>query len=219
MPPTKLPLTLILAATPSLGIGYKGALPWPMLKKEMGYFARVTKRVAPRTSTNASATSPTQPAHNAVIMGRRTWESIPPKFRPLPGRVNVVVTRNAAAVQVPASEGKSAEGDVLVCGSLEGAIEKLEQERTEGRVAGVFVIGGASLYEQALELRQADRVLLTRIGKEYECDTFFKVDLEKEAGWRRMATERLGEFTGEEVGGVVEEKGVEFEFLGFERVE
>jgi dihydrofolate reductase len=73
-------LTLIVAATIKNGIGQSGRLPW-RLPQEMAYFARVTT-----TATEGSA--------NAVIMGRNTWESIPAKFRPLPKRLNVVISRN-----------------------------------------------------------------------------------------------------------------------------
>lgn len=72
-------LTLIVAATKSNGIGQNGQLPW-RLPKEMKYFARITSH-APEN------------AQNAVVMGRNTWESIPNKFRPLPNRLNVVISR------------------------------------------------------------------------------------------------------------------------------
>ena len=73
-------LTLIVAATSTNGIGKGGQLPW-RLPKEMAYFAKVTS-TAPEGKTNA------------VIMGRNTWESIPPKFQPLQRRANIVVSRN-----------------------------------------------------------------------------------------------------------------------------
>ena len=73
-------LTIIVAATLNNGIGHNGRLPW-RLAKEMQYFARVTSN-APEGSVNA------------VLMGRNTWESIPKKFRPLPKRVNVVISSN-----------------------------------------------------------------------------------------------------------------------------
>ncbi|TFY66935.1 hypothetical protein EVG20_g4156 [Dentipellis fragilis] len=75
-------LTLIVAATTANGIGKNAGLPW-RLPNEMAYFARTTTRAPAGTA-------------NAVIMGRNTWESIPPRFRPLPGRVNVVVSHNPA---------------------------------------------------------------------------------------------------------------------------
>lgn len=73
--------TLIVAATLSNGIGQSARLPW-RLPQEMAYFARVTTAAPAGTK-------------NAVIMGRNTWESIPPKFRPLKERVNVVISSNA----------------------------------------------------------------------------------------------------------------------------
>lgn len=73
-------LTIIVAATKSNGIGQNSRLPW-RLPKEMAYFAHVTSN-APEGKSNA------------VVMGRKTWESIPKKFRPLPKRTNIVISRN-----------------------------------------------------------------------------------------------------------------------------
>ena len=72
--------TIIVAATKANGIGANGRLPW-RLSKEMKYFAQVTS-AAPEGK------------QNVVVMGRNTWESIPKKFRPLPRRFNVVISRN-----------------------------------------------------------------------------------------------------------------------------
>ena len=74
---------LVVAATRKLGIGKSGTMPWK-LPGDMAYFKELTSKTAESGK------------QNAVIMGRKTWESIPPKFRPLPNRVNVVLTRNAA---------------------------------------------------------------------------------------------------------------------------
>lgn len=101
-----LELTLVLAATRSMGIGANGTLPWTGLKKEMAYFARVTKRLPPHVYRLLSALRlhsslmPEQAsanAVNAVVMGRKTWDSIPPKFRPLKGRLNIVISRSASS--------------------------------------------------------------------------------------------------------------------------
>lgn len=70
--------TLIVAQDPSRGIGSKGKLPW-RLSKEMRYFAQAT-------------TAAPEGKHNAVLMGRTTWESIPKKFKPLKDRLNVVLS-------------------------------------------------------------------------------------------------------------------------------
>ena len=90
-----------------------------------------------------------------VIMGRKTWESLPPKNRPLPGRLNIVVTRN---------RDWHAEGAVTVH-SLDDALE-----HTRG-AQQAFVIGGAELY--ALALPHADRLDLTEVEQEAEGDVFF----------------------------------------------
>ncbi len=73
-------LTVIVASTRTNGIGQNSRLPW-RLPKEMAYFKRVT--------TNAP-----EGAMNAVVMGRNTWQSIPPKFRPLDKRLSLVVSTN-----------------------------------------------------------------------------------------------------------------------------
>lgn len=73
-------LTLIVAATTKNGIGRSGTMPWH-IPKDLAYFSRIT--------TNAPATQ-----MNVVLMGRKTWESIPRKSRPLKKRVNVVLSRN-----------------------------------------------------------------------------------------------------------------------------
>ena len=90
-----------------------------------------------------------------VVMGRRTWNSLPDRFRPLPGRRNVVVTRN------PAWEGVGAER----AASLDEALRLLDGESV------IFVIGGAELYAAALPV--ADELVLTEIDLDVDGDTFF----------------------------------------------
>ena len=207
-PPPPLELTLILAATRTMGIGLNGGLPWTGLKKEMAYFARVTKRVP-------SSSSPS-PLINAVIMGRKTWDSIPPKFRPLKGRLNIVISRSA---QIPTT---TTEQDVVMAPSLEHALSYLGGRRDgEGVGIGkVFVIGGGEIYGAALKLKETRRILVTRVLSEFECDTFFPLVLGGEGGeeWKRSGKEGMDEWVGEEVpGGVQEEGGTEYEFQMWER--
>ena len=73
---------LVVAATRAMGIGLSGSMPW-RLPGDMAYFKELT----------STAGSPK--LQNAVIMGRRTWESIPEKHRPLPGRINIVLSKSA----------------------------------------------------------------------------------------------------------------------------
>ncbi|KAK5118364.1 hypothetical protein LTR62_002878 [Meristemomyces frigidus] len=231
-----LPLTLIVAATPSNGIGFKGALPWPMLKKEMAYFARVTKRLPPpsppspvadaaatttSTKTDASGTTPTATGperQNVVIMGRKTWLSIPPRFRPLKGRTNVVIS----SLDRGSLEGVTDE--VLVAPGIEAGLDMLGRWVVRGKAmppGSGFVIGGAGIYAAALELPRVKAILLTRIRSEYVCDTVFPVGLGGDGqgdGWRREGRGVLEEFVGESVeeGGIVEvvegEEEVRYEF-------
>ena len=128
-------ISLIAALAQNRAIGKDGQLLWH-LPEDMRHF-RETTRGKP------------------VIMGRKTWESLPDSFRPLPGRNNIVVSRNRA-YQAP--------GATLV-GSLEEAI------RATGEAAEVFVIGGAELYRQALPV--AGRLYLTEIAQDFEGDAFF----------------------------------------------
>lgn len=79
-------LAMIAAMSMTNGIGKDGGLPWK-LKGEMAYFRNVTSAVPDSDSGKK----------NAVIMGRKTWTSIPPKFRPLKGRVNIVISASQSA--------------------------------------------------------------------------------------------------------------------------
>ena len=93
-------MTLIAAATLSNGIGIGNTLPW-RLSKEMAYFAKVTLGQFTPTATPTGDITPgvagevkdDEEGKNVVIMGRKSWEGIPKKFRPLKGRRNIVVSR------------------------------------------------------------------------------------------------------------------------------
>ena len=104
-----------------------------------------------------------------VIMGRKTWESLPESFRPLPGRHNIVVSRNPAYI---------APGATLV-GSLAEAIDQTE------KADEVFVIGGEALYRQALPLAQ--RLYLTEIDQDFQGDAFFPEFIPED--WQEVSRE------------------------------
>ena len=94
-------------------------------------------------------------AGHTVVMGRKTWESLPPRFRPLPGRRNIVISRQADYA-APGAE---------VSDSLENALQLAASATT------VFVIGGEQIYTQAMAL--ADRLEITEVDLEPEGDAWF----------------------------------------------
>lgn len=93
-------------------------------------------------------------AGHTVIMGRKTWESLPPRFRPLPGRRNIVISRQADYA-APGAE----------------VAESLEKALHLASAATVFIIGGEQIYAQALAL--ADRLEITEVDLEPEGDAWF----------------------------------------------
>ena len=130
-------------------------------------------------------------------MGRKTWISIPKKFRPLSNRLNVVLTRNEDfEKEVPSS--------VLVAKSLSEALSEkiLEKALPEGQLLGdVFVIGGASVYKQSIA--SCDKLYLTKVRKQFECDTFFEYDSKA--------------FELKSSSGVLMDSDTPYEFLTYER--
>lgn len=142
--------SIVVAADLNMGIGKDNRLPWK-LKGDMQYFHYLTT-----TAEDGKV--------NAVIMGRKTWESLPEKSKPLKDRVNIVLSRGYA--EVP--EG------VLVVNNLEDALGQLWEDPT---VDKIFVIGGASVYAQALNHHKCERVYLTEVKYKFDCDAFFpKID-------------------------------------------
>ncbi|XP_029823055.3 dihydrofolate reductase [Ixodes scapularis] len=152
----------IAAMCHNRGIGVLNTLPW-RLKKEMAYFSRITSQAAEGKS-------------NAVVMGRNTWDSIPPKYKPLPGRVNVVVSRTLEKVP----DGHH------VARSFSDALSLLQPLVDSGKVDKTFVVGGAQLYREALADPRCTRVYLTEIDADFECDVFFP---ELEPGQFRLVQE------------------------------
>lgn len=138
---------VVVATDLERGIGKAGRLPWK-LTGDLKHFRELTTGV----------TSPEY--RNAVIMGRKTWESLPAMFRPLPGRVNVVLTR---APEYALPKG------VVRAGSLDEALAVLEGLKVEG----CFVIGGGEIYAQAIRHPSCRLLYLTEVKSRFDCDAFF----------------------------------------------
>ena len=131
-------------------IGKDGAMPWH-LPEDLAHFKRTT-------------------LSHPVIMGRKTWDSIPPRFRPLPGRTNIVVTR----------QPDWHESGSQTAPSLREALQQCDNAEK------VWVIGGAQIYAQALPL--ADELVVTEINADFDGDAFAPAIGPE---WHEIARERI----------------------------
>ena len=132
-----MPLHLIYARAANGVIGKDNRLPWH-IPEDMAHFKQLTQGCP-------------------VVMGRKTWDSLPPRFRPLPGRTNIVVTRQA---------DWQADG-AHRAGSLPKALAQCDAGKT------VWIIGGAQIYAEALPL--ADCVEVTEIAQDFDGDAYAPV--------------------------------------------
>ena len=144
-------ISIIAAIDPKGVIGRDNKLPWE-IPDDMKHFRNATR-------------------NSVVIMGRKTWESI---GRPLPGRVNIVVTSHEISNR-----------DIIVRRSLRDAIGKAKSYNKE-----IYIIGGATLYKEALGV--ADRLILSHVKKEYEGDSYFPKFDKKD--WKVITEKDMGEF-------------------------
>ncbi|MES2979724.1 MAG: dihydrofolate reductase [Pseudomonadota bacterium] len=127
-------VNLIFARARNGVIGKDNAMPWH-LPEDLAHFKQLTQG-------------------SPVIMGRKTWDSLPPRFRPLPGRSNVVITRQADWVATGAQMALSLEQALALA----------------AHAPEVWVIGGAQIYAQALPL--AERIDVTEIDADFDGDAF-----------------------------------------------
>lgn len=156
-------IALVVARARNGVIGRDGDLPW-RLRSDLQRFKAIT-------------------IGKPCIMGRKTWESLP--LRPLPGRLNVVLTRD---------EGWGEDGQArgaLVCRTLDEAIEIAREQAQDDGVGEICVIGGAGLFEAALP--RAKRLYVTEVEVEADGDVLFPAF--DEAAWKEVSSEahRAGE--------------------------
>jgi dihydrofolate reductase len=149
-----LPVSIVVAVADNGVIGRGNALPWD-LPDDLQHFKRTTMG-------------------RPIVMGRKTFESI---GRPLPGRLNIILTRDLSW---------TASG-VSVASSIEQAIDLAEGQAFIDGADSVMVIGGAEVYRQALPF--ASRAFVTRVHGHIDGDAFF--DLDEIASWREVARERI----------------------------
>ena len=146
-------VNLILAVDEKNGLWKKWDLAWK-ITKDLKYFKDITTKTIDLAKVNA------------VVMWRKTWESIPSKFRPLNDRVNCILTR-----QIKNDDIWSKIDDfVLYFNSLEHALSELESKQN---IENIFIIWWAEVYNQALKLEFLDKIYLTKVKWDYNCDVFF----------------------------------------------
>ena len=159
---------VVVAADLDWGIGKASGLPWPKLRGDLAHFRRVT------TSTAKEG------ARNAIVMGRKTWESKEVQQKALPKRLNVIVSRSPLVVP----------DGVVAALSLDEALAVKDVET-------IFVVGGAGLFQEALVHPQLRYVYLTRVEGRFECDVTMP-NLDERKFYRDATWE--GEAIGEDNG-------------------
>jgi dihydrofolate reductase len=149
-------INIIVAHDENRTIGNKKFLPW-YLPEDFKLFKILTNG-------------------HTVIMGRKTWESLPEKHRPLPNRTNIVVSNTL-------KEGNN----FNVVSTLSESIEIASKEKE------IFIIGGASLYKEALDKGFVDRMYISHVDGKYEGDTYFPEINNND--WKISLTEKFPSFT------------------------
>lgn len=143
-------INAIVAVDERYGIGANNDMPWPRHKGDMKWFREHTMG-------------------GVILMGRRTWQSIGAK--PLPGRINAVITKNemlvAAAPGTPHGPERTVRPHWVMEGDIKDVLWELEKMYAQ---KNIWVIGGADVYRQALP--HVDNLYLTTIPGKYECDVF-----------------------------------------------
>nr|XP_042711817.1 dihydrofolate reductase isoform X1 [Chrysemys picta bellii] len=137
---------------------------------------------------------------NVLIMGKRTWFSIPEKNRPLKDRINIVLSRELK---------ETPKGAHYLAKSLDDALVLLDSPELKSKIDMVWIIGGSSIYKAAMEKPVHQRLFVTRILHEFESDTFFpEIDLEK--------YKHLPEYPGVPAD-VQEENGIRYKYEVYEK--
>ncbi len=141
-------VSLVLAVDSKNWLWKNNSLVWK-IPWDMQFFKKIT------TETND------QNKKNAVIMWRKTWDSIPEKFRPLSNRLNVILTKSQDFID---SKYKKHFSDIEKC---------LDYLSKNNEIENIFVIWWADIYNQFIEKKLADIIYLTKVNWDFDCDAFF----------------------------------------------
>jgi len=136
---------LIVAICINRGIGYKNMIPWKV-SEDMKMFSKVTKGEG----------------NNAVVMGRKTWESL--SYRPLKNRDNLILSKTLPPIHQTIGSGSE---QVVIFKSITDLVKHANNYNT------VWIIGGATIYEQFLKTTLLSQIHISHIDEKLTCDTFF----------------------------------------------
>ncbi|ORX46109.1 hypothetical protein DM01DRAFT_1328036 [Hesseltinella vesiculosa] len=156
-------IVMAAALDDTMGIGFQQDLPWK-LPGDWAYFQQITTKSYDDPDSLLEQESDW---HNIVIMGRLSWESVPMRGKPLHNRFNIVVSTSYESQNMPALE------HVALAKTLPMALDHAKQlKKSQGRI---FILGGAQIYQQAVDQRHCTHILLTHIKTSVAipCDTFF----------------------------------------------
>lgn len=208
---------IVVAVDKKRGIGRNGRLPWK-LRGDMKWFKELTtspetnavltryrmdqalkdKRIfawetlVARIGGSPDVPKSSESESNAVLMGRKTWDSLPLRFRPLADRANAVISRQLIPGLVTGSHE--------VWPSFSLALEELSRDKT---IKNIFVVGGGEIYAEALKHPECKKIFITEINSEFSCDTFLP---ELDSNFQETASSPC-----------IEENGVRYQFRILER--
>ena len=143
--------SIMVAMDEQQGIGKGGTLPWH-IPGDLKYFKNLTTKTKLLDKKNV------------VIMGRKTWESLPQNFRPLVSRINIVLTRNKKFL-LPVG--------VIGAQDFDEAFHILEEKEIKNQWESIFVIGGEQIFNEAIKKPACHKIYVTHILGSFQCDTFF----------------------------------------------
>lgn len=190
----KLYYSLVLAICKNNGIGFKGKLPWS-LSMDMKHFKTITTKTFDNSLTSFNMISKgfistanemfksevdfsklqkeSIIAKNMVVMGRTTWNSLPNKFKPLPDRINVILSKSEEFHK----NNNNIEGTFYVVKNTTQLFELASKLKKEKVLDEIYIIGGNQIYTEFLSKHPDNCKLIfqTNIEKAYECDTFFSL--------------------------------------------
>ncbi|KAL7072631.1 hypothetical protein ACQ4LE_007818 [Meloidogyne hapla] len=169
-----IPMNIIAAVDKSFGIGKNNSLPWK-LPKEFKHFINLTTKTKNPNKINA------------VLMGRKCWESIPENFRPLKNRINIVMSKTIKQDFINER--------LLFINNLNTLFLILESKPYKDWIETIWNVGGRQIYSLGIDYPYLNKIVLTKIDKDFDCDIKFP-----EIDWNQFIEENNTE--------IVEEKGL-----------